>query len=51
MEDAKTSQANLNLDDVRKICPAWSAPGSDEDWQSNVKSLAERAWHAVRGHG
>lgn len=44
-------QTNLNLDDVRKTCPAWNTPGSDEDWQFNVKSLAERVWHGVRGHG
>lgn len=45
-------QDELDLDDIRARVPAWSAPGvSEEDWIYTERTLAERAFMALRGQG
>jgi cyclase len=44
-------QAGIDLGDVRKAVPAWSAPELDADWRELVSTLVERAWRGVRGNG
>jgi cyclase len=44
-------QDSLRLDDVRRKVPAWSGAQLNDDWDSIVRTLIERAWRGVRGQG
>jgi cyclase len=44
-------QDSLRLDDIRRKVPAWTGAEHDEDWDYIVRTVIERAWRGVRGHG
>lgn len=44
-------QAAIHLDDIRRATPAWQGTQNDDDWNSTVTTLTERAWRGVRGQG
>jgi glyoxylase-like metal-dependent hydrolase (beta-lactamase superfamily II) len=44
-------QAALDLEDLRRATPAWSADSLEAEWKEEIPVLIERAWRGVRGQG
>ena len=52
MPCVRETQDELNLDDIRAQVPVWNgAAASADGWIYTRRTLAERAFMGLRGHG